>query len=69
MSFKRVLTDYWLSRDKFEVCRHERWNIKSEVKDNVKKGRDKQAGEKLVYLYRRLHYHCECQQLYNYYSP
>ena len=22
----------------------------------------------MVYLYRRLHYHCECQQLYNYYS-
>ena len=25
--------------------------------------------QKLLYLYRRLHYHCECQQLYNYYSP
>ena len=22
----------------------------------------------MVYLYRRLHYHCECQQLYNHYS-
>jgi len=21
----------------------------------------------LVYLYRRMHYYCECQQLYNYY--
>ena len=38
------------------------------INDKRLEGRDRWAGKKLVYLYRRLHYYCECQQLYNYYS-
>ena len=46
--------------DVVEWCKSKIMSKKAEISKQEKK---------LVYLYRRMHYHCECQQLYNYYSP